>query len=171
MRRMLTTLMVLVVAMKSRTFSSFLYSANEQVCRSWEGAEPGSQPKLARGNIPYHRRHPQFMNGGWPRGLESSLLWDFELFCEFTLSSMSLASSVKFARSAKSAKFVSSRKPAGSTIASWLCNWSSGGKKHCNGYSLFYIFIIIISSSSSISLVVLLNYLNPRVFFSFSPSH
>jgi len=24
--------------MKSRTFSSFYYSANEQLCRSWEGA-------------------------------------------------------------------------------------------------------------------------------------
>jgi len=32
-----------VVAKKSRTFSSFSYSANEQACRSWEGAQPGRQ--------------------------------------------------------------------------------------------------------------------------------
>jgi len=36
---MLITLMVLVAAMKSRTFSSFSYSANKQVCRSWEEAQ------------------------------------------------------------------------------------------------------------------------------------
>jgi len=33
-----------VVAMKSRTFSCFSYSANEQVCRSWEGAQPERDP-------------------------------------------------------------------------------------------------------------------------------
>jgi len=38
MRKMLITLMLLVFAMKSRTFSSFSYSANQQLCRSWEGA-------------------------------------------------------------------------------------------------------------------------------------
>jgi len=54
--------------MKSRTFSSLSCSAKEQVCRSWEGAQPGSEPKLADGNIPYHRHHAQFINGGWPRG-------------------------------------------------------------------------------------------------------
>ena len=37
-RRMSLTLMFLVVAEKSRTSSSLLYSANEQVCWSWEGA-------------------------------------------------------------------------------------------------------------------------------------
>jgi len=36
---MLITLMFSVVAMKSRTFSSFSYSADEQVCRSCEGAQ------------------------------------------------------------------------------------------------------------------------------------
>ena len=54
MRRMLITLMFSAVAVKSKTFSSFPCSANEQVCRSWEGAQPGTQPKLASGNIPYH---------------------------------------------------------------------------------------------------------------------
>jgi len=63
---MLITLMFSVVAKKSRTFFSFSYSANEQVYKSWEGAQPGSQDKLARGNIPYHRCHAQFINEGWP---------------------------------------------------------------------------------------------------------
>jgi len=31
-----------LVAMKSRTFSGFARSATEQVCRSWEGAQPDS---------------------------------------------------------------------------------------------------------------------------------
>jgi len=62
---MLITLMFLVVAKKSRTFSSLSYSAHEQVCRSWEGAQPGREPKLANGNTPYCRRYAQFVNGGW----------------------------------------------------------------------------------------------------------
>jgi len=65
---MLVTLTFAVVAMKSRTFSYFSHAAAEQVCRSWEGAEPGSQRKVASRNIPCHRRHAQFMNGGWPGG-------------------------------------------------------------------------------------------------------
>ena len=56
--------MFLLVAGKSRDFSGLLCSANEQVCRSWEGAQPGSQPKLASGNTPYHRHCAQFINGG-----------------------------------------------------------------------------------------------------------
>jgi len=59
-----------VVAMKSRTFSSLPYSADEQLCRSWEGAEPGSQSKLASGNILHHGCHAQFMNEGWPGSRE-----------------------------------------------------------------------------------------------------
>jgi len=60
---MLIKLVFLDVAEKSRTFSSFPYSANEQVCRSWEGAQPGREPKLADGNIPYHSCHAHFING------------------------------------------------------------------------------------------------------------
>jgi len=45
------TLMFSVVAVKSRAFFSFPCSADEQVCRSWEGAEPESQPKLASGTF------------------------------------------------------------------------------------------------------------------------
>jgi len=36
------TMMFLVVAKKSRTFFSFLCLANEQVYKSWEGAQPDS---------------------------------------------------------------------------------------------------------------------------------
>ena len=72
MRRMLITWMFSVAAKKSRTFHSFSYPANEQVCRSWEGAQPGSQPKLASGNIPYCRDHAQFMNGVWSEGRKLS---------------------------------------------------------------------------------------------------
>jgi len=64
--------MFLVVANKSRTFPSFSYSANEWVYRSWERAQPGSQLKLANGNILYHGSQAQFMNGGWPGGQEFS---------------------------------------------------------------------------------------------------
>jgi len=45
------TLMFLIVAEKSRTFSHLPHSADEQACRSWEGAQPASWPKLASGNI------------------------------------------------------------------------------------------------------------------------
>jgi len=124
MSRMLITLMFLAVAKRSRTFFfSFPYSGNKQVCRNWEGAQPGSEPKLAKGNIPYHGCHAQFMNGDWPGGRNlfsgsSTLLFhEFELFHEFGLFSVSLASSAKFTSLAKTVKFTSSRKPAVSVIA------------------------------------------------------
>jgi len=79
-------LMFSVVAMKSRTFSSFRYSAGEQVCGSWEGTQPGSQPRLANGSIPYRRRHAQYINVGWlGAGMIFFILfffWKFELFWE-----------------------------------------------------------------------------------------
>jgi len=90
---MLITLMLSVVAMKSRSFFSLRCSANKQVGGSWEGAQPGSEPKLSHGNIPYHGRHAQLMLGGWlgEEGIcfshfhkfESSLVWEFGLFQEF----------------------------------------------------------------------------------------
>jgi len=99
MRKMLITLMFSVVAKKSRTFSSIPCSANQQVYKSWEGAQPGSQSKLASGNIPYHRCHAQFINGGWLRGRnpflslfcgfkstfvqEFKLCWEFDIFQDF----------------------------------------------------------------------------------------
>jgi len=76
---MLVTLMFSVVAKESGTLSSFSCSANEQLRRSWEGAQGGSQPKLAGGSTSYHGRHAQFMNGGWLVGTGIS----FCLFHEF----------------------------------------------------------------------------------------
>jgi len=77
MRRLLITLVFLIVAEISRTFFCFSYSANKQVYRSWEGAQPGSQPKVANGNILYHRHHAQFMNGGWHGGRNPLFLFSF----------------------------------------------------------------------------------------------
>jgi len=76
-----------VVAMKCRTFPSLPCSADEQVCRSWEGAEPGSQPKLASRNISYHGHHARFMNGGWIGGRKSFFFSPPfpQIFCEFGL--------------------------------------------------------------------------------------
>jgi len=87
---MLITLILSLVAMKSRTFPSLWCSANEQVCRSWEGAQPGGEPKLAHGNIPYQGYHAHSMNGlareqealaysGFCE-VKSSLVQEFELF-------------------------------------------------------------------------------------------
>jgi len=36
--------MFLVVAENQKLFSSLPYSAKDQVCRSWEGAQPGREP-------------------------------------------------------------------------------------------------------------------------------
>ena len=35
----------------------------EQVCRSRQGAQPGSQPNLASGNVPHHGHHAQHLGG------------------------------------------------------------------------------------------------------------
>jgi len=158
MRRTLIILLVLVVAKKSRTFSSSPCSANEEGCRSWEGAQPGSQPKLASGNIPYDECHAQFMNEGWPGGRKISAI----LF--FMSANPLLSRSSKLFRDL--AKFV---------ISSFC-------EKNCIVYTSFCIFIMIIViiitiiSSISISFFVLLNCLDlkPRVFPSVhfsSPSH
>jgi len=44
MRRMLITLVFLVVAKKSKTFISFLCSGDEQAYRTREGAQPDREP-------------------------------------------------------------------------------------------------------------------------------
>jgi len=49
---MLVTLMFSVVAVKSRSISSFSYSAKEQVCRSWERAQTDSQVGQWKYSIP-----------------------------------------------------------------------------------------------------------------------
>jgi len=71
-----------VVAMKSRTFSGFSCSAHEQVCRTWEGAQPG-RAELVGGNIPYPGHHAQFMNGGWLGGRNLPPPSSPFPFCEF----------------------------------------------------------------------------------------
>jgi len=70
---MLMALMFLIIVKKSRTFSGVPCSANKQVCRSWGGAQPGSQPRLANRNIPCRRCHDQFINGGWSGGRNDPL--------------------------------------------------------------------------------------------------
>ena len=81
--------MFLVVAMKSRTFSSFSYSANEQVCRSWEGAQTDSQASQWKYSILQMSCsvYEWGLAGGkettgfsdfWES--ESSLGWEFKLF-------------------------------------------------------------------------------------------
>jgi len=69
--------MVLVVAKKSRTF--FPVSHIQQMSR-WEEAQPGSQPKLANRNTPYHRHNAQNINGGWPGGRNSFFAVNSALF-------------------------------------------------------------------------------------------
>jgi len=38
------------------------------VCRSWEGAEPDNEAKLANGNILYHRCHAQLVKADFAGG-------------------------------------------------------------------------------------------------------
>ena len=58
-------MMFLIVAEKSRTFSHLPYSASEQACRSWEGAQPGKQARA----------------GQW----KCSTPWSWRLGCEWGL--------------------------------------------------------------------------------------
>ena len=62
-------------------FLSSPCSAAAQVCRSWEGAQPGSQPSLASGNILYRRCDARFVLGvGWGQASEFCKIREF---CEF----------------------------------------------------------------------------------------
>jgi len=117
---MWVTLMFSVVATKSRTFPSFSYPADEQVRRSWEGAQPGRQAELANGNIPYHKHHSQFINGGW---LGSGSYWLFLVSMSFFESSHGQEFELFYFFQA--------------------ANWSLSGEKKIV-YRLFCIFIIII---------------------------
>ena len=165
-----------VVAKKSRTFSSFSYSADEQMCRTQEGAQPGSQPRLVSGSTPYHGYRANFRNRGWLgcRSLSSLI--------SMTLNTL-LCGSSNFSGVWSFLGFLWNLLLPGCVIAAWglAVNHSS---KNSIVYSLFCIFIVmiiiisIISSGISISIyfVVLLNclYLNPWVllFVHFlSPSH
>ena len=84
-----------VIAMKSRILSSFSYSADEQMRRRWEGAQPGRQPSWAM-DI-FHTMGVMlclWMVVGSGAGIfflfrvhefKSSLVREFELFLEFGL--------------------------------------------------------------------------------------
>ena len=123
---------------------SFSDSANERVWRSWEGAQPGSSAKMASGNIPYHRRCAEHINGGW---LGEGILFffrEFELLHGFSLF------------------FRSSTKSASPTIAAQglATQLVPRPQKNYIVISLFFIFnmiMILISISSSSYFVVLLN--------------
>jgi len=123
---MLRTLKFPVVAMHQGLFPVSHTQLLSQVCRSWEEEQPDWQPKLANGNIPYHRQHAQFMYGGWLGGsragisstvlceFESSLFWEFGLFGEFC-------------------EIRKNPWVWGSVIAArgLTANWSLGGEKKC----------------------------------------
>ena len=132
--------MFLVVAVNQGLVSSLPYSATEQLFRSWEGAQPGSQPKLASGNIPNHSHHAQFMNGGW---LGGSRLLAFQF-----------SASVNPAFSGNSAffrNFMKFAKIRGAMISAWglAANRSSGGEKiilyiFCFAYSLLLLSLVVV---------------------------
>jgi len=147
-----------VVAMKSRNFSSCSYSADEQLCRIWEGAYLDSQPKLANGNIPYHRRHAQFINGGWPGGRTISFLF---LWVQI-LSGLGVWT---FPGVQSFLGILRNPRVPDCTIAArgLAANQSLGDEKNCIVHNLFCVCVIIIlifsssiSSSVSVSFVVLL---------------
>jgi len=155
---MLITLIFLVVAMKSRTFSSFSCSANEQVCWSWgERSQTGSQAGQWKYSI------PQASRSAYEWGLA---VGQKSFFLASVGSNPLLFGSSNFSRSlvcfTSLAKFTKS-------MGSGFCNRCSGTdwREDCVVYSLFCIFVIviitIITSSCSIFFVVLLNclYLNP----------
>jgi len=85
--------MVSIVAKKSRTSSSFPYLANDQACRSWEGAQPGRQ--LSWPMYIFHTIAVMLsLLMGTGRGAETSFflfslslvfLCEFKLFREFRL--------------------------------------------------------------------------------------
>jgi len=152
MRRMLITLLFSVVAKKSRTFSGLPCSANEQVCRSWEGAQPGSQPELPNGNIPYHRRQAQFVNGGLPGGRNPSSFFFF--FPDFLGGSSNFSRSSVFlgiSPNLQNPQVPGSRIAARGLVTQLVIGWWEENSKV---YSLFCILTISSSSSSSISFMV-----------------
>jgi len=81
---MLIILMFLVIAMKSKIFS-FSYSANEQACRSWEGAQTDSQAGRRKYSIAWMSPsgYARGLAGGW-ESFCSSLVQEFKLFYKFS---------------------------------------------------------------------------------------
>ena len=140
------------------------------MCRSWEGAQPGSWPRLANGNIPYQRHHAQSVNGGWPRGTNppfsmssncsgsSFFFHEFSEFCE-------ICKPGKIFELRGNHRFHDCCSGTGYVIGHRVVR----GKRNCIVCSLFCIFFII-----SIFFAVLWNCLfpNPRVLlFVHSPPH
>jgi len=163
---MLIALMLPVVAVKSRTLSSFSHSANEQVCGSWEGAQTDRQPGWPA-EI-FHTMDITLILGTEDgQGQESALLVS-------TSSNPLLYGNSNFSRNlAKPAVFGFCGHCSGGLAA----NWSLGGEKNCIVYSLLCILIniIVIINRINISFIALLNslYPSPRVSRSvhvFSPS-
>jgi len=112
--------------------------AAERVCWSWEGAEPGSEAKVAHGKSLYHGCHARVVKAGFV-GVRNPLFFKFSClslvgvrtFPRGWSFSQSLANSMDFVSLGKWVKFVSSGKPAGSAVAAQelAANQSSGSEK------------------------------------------
>jgi len=124
------------------------------VCRSWGGAQLGSQPQPASGNIPHRRHRAQFRNGGWLGGKNFFHEFDF---------SVSSSGSPSSASSAKPASSVTAAQgPAAQSVVGW---WE---KFYCVSLVLRILLLPFLP------FVVLFNclYLSPRVLlFSHSAPH
>jgi len=104
--------------------------------------------KVGNGNIPYHRHHAQYINGGYPGGSALSAL-----FVSMSLNPL-WSRSLNFL-----GKFCKIHDFWGSAVTAQglAVNQSSGGEKSCIVYGwicilIIIITVIIISSSSSISI-------------------
>ena len=119
-----------VVAMKSRTFSSFPCSAEERVCWSWEGRQPARQPSWSV-EI-FHTM--DFMLSSWVvAGGRAGSYLSFLFRWVRILSCVGLFQGIQW----------NSGFP-GSMISAWrlAANQPSCGEKICVVYSLFCIFIL-----------------------------
>ena len=115
------------------------------------------QPKLANGNIPYHRCHAQFMNEDWP-GAAIFFFLTSRSSNPLSSGSLNLLGSWIVFRSFM--KFIISG--FCDRCLGTICKLVNGWWEKYIVYSLFYILIIIIISSSisiSVSFVVSLNFL------------
>ena len=163
---MLIALLVLVVAKKSRTFFSFPCLANEQGCRSWEGAQPDTESQAGRWKYPILWTSCSVYKWGLAGegGQESSLFpWVQSLSRVWqVLHNLWVWRNLWAPGNPQIPQ---------SLLRHWLriSRWAVRKKEIALCVGLFCILI-----SSSISFVVLLNclYLNPRVLlFVPSPPH
>ena len=151
-------MVVLVVAKKSRTCSSLPYSADEWVCRSWQGAEPDGEAKLANGKSLHHRCHAQVAKAGFAGGRNPFF---FKFSCLSLVGvrtfvggwsfSQSLASYMDFVSLAKSVKFVSLGNPAGSAVAA-----QELAASHSLGREKMVLHIVCFAYSLSLPVVLVL---------------